>query len=219
MKCKLLLAAIAVLSVPIAPAQPAQNSEKIGAIVGTVRDSRGKGVPGARVLYFDDRPLGGRIPEVRSDVRGRFEIHSLDWDRYWLSACKEEIDVPCGLGYNDAHLTQVTLSPQAPSIAVTVPLGRQAGVINGKVRDAFSHKTINAIFKLKPSQFPDKIVMETSAPPTFHIFVPASTDYDLEISAPGYKIWTYADHNGSSMKLNLRPGSHRHLDVNLEPLQ
>jgi hypothetical protein len=216
---KSLLALIAMLCVPMGPAGSAQDQLKIGAIDGTVRDARGKTVAGAHVSYLDNRPLGGRVPEVRSDARGHFEIHSLDWGQYGLSACKEEIDVPCSLGFNAAHMKQVTLTPQVPSVTVMVQLGEKAGVITGTVRDALNGKPIAAIFTLRPSQLPDKVVLETSAPPTFHIFIPASKDYSLEVSAPGYKNWNYAQLKNALRPLQLRSGGHLHLDVKLEPLQ
>ena len=83
-------------------------------------------------------------------------------------------------------------------------------------RDANSGKPLAAGFMLRLLKDPNQ-GMSMSSPPAFRIFVAPSTDYSLEVSAPGYRDWSYAEHN-RSRPLRLAPRAHLHLDVQLEPL-
>jgi hypothetical protein len=182
-----------------------------GTVEGSVLNEHGQTVANAKVLLIDDRPLGGRIPEVLSNAQGYFEFRSLKLGKYALSACKEDDDVPCYPGFNAANLRQFLLTSQNPSAMVTVQLGEKAGVIYGTVRDSISGDPLPAIFMLRLSQYPDKY-QQTSSPSAFRIFVPGRTDYVLEVSARGYKTWS------TTAPLHLNPGIHRRIDIPLDRL-
>lgn len=194
--------------------------EDTGIIKGIVVDARGRRVAGAWVMIScGDRPLGGRIPGGLSDNHGHFEVGSLELTQCGVLACKEEDDIPCPPHGYIGHGIQVTLSANTPVRTVTVRLGERAPVVTGTVRDAVSGEPLNANFTVRALRYPDRgMSMSMSSPPTFRIFVTPSTDYVVEVSAPGYKIWSYSEHQSRPSPLRLAPHAHLHLDVRLEPL-
>jgi hypothetical protein len=193
----------------------AADQANMGSIEGTVIDERGNTVTGAWVSALGTRPLGGRIPGARTDDTGHFAIHSLEWDEYGLQACKEDDDVPCGPFFYRGETKQVRLTPQDPSVTAEIRLGLKGGAITWAVSDASTGKPVAGIFTFRPLQ-EHKAVVSGSFPPI--IFIPASIDFSLEVSAVGYKTWSYADQRYPTQPLRLAPGAHVHLDINLEPL-
>jgi hypothetical protein len=187
-----------------------------GSIEGTVVDARGRGVARAWVSALGTKPLGGRVPGVRSDKEGNFAIHSLDWDEYGVQACKEEDDVPCGPFFYRGETKQVRLSPQNPSATAEIRLGLKGGAINWTVRDASTGKPLAAEFMFRPLQHPERFV---SGYFEGTILIPASMDFSLEVSASGFKAWSYADQYDPPRPLRLGPGAHIRLDINLQPLR
>lgn len=186
-----------------------------GSIEGTVVDARGNSVAGAWVSASGTKPSAGRLPEARTDDRGHFTIHSLDWDEYGVQACKEEDDVPCGVFFYRGETKQVRLTPESPSATVELQLGLKGGAINWVVRDASTGKPVAARFTFRPLRDPMRFVSGYFSP---IIFIPASIDFSLEASADGYKTWSYADQHYPPQPLRLAPGAHIHLDIKLEPL-
>jgi hypothetical protein len=196
------------------------GQEFTGLITGIVIDAGGKPVAGAWVMVScGDRPLAGRIPGALSDDHGHFAVGSLELARCSVVACKEEDDIPCPPFSYVTHGIQVTLTAKAPLLTVKVRLGEKAPVITGTVRDATSGKPLAANFTVRSLKFPDRgMSMSMSSPPAFRIFITPSTNYSFEVSAPGYRDWSYADQQNSSRPLRLAPRAHLRLDVQLEPL-
>jgi hypothetical protein len=194
------------------------GQENTGSINGIVVDAQGKTVTGAWVtIICGNRPLGGRIPGALSDERGHFEVDSLELGRRGVSACKEDDDVACPPFFIVAHSIQVTLTAKVPFRTVKIHLGDKGSVITGMVKDAISRKPLAASFTLRPLRFPDR-PMSMSSPAAFRIFIVPSTDYGFEVSAPGYKNWSFAEQYNPSRPLRLAPGAHLNLDVQLEPI-
>jgi len=211
------LGALFCLGVVAMPCLTLAGQEFTGSINGIVIDARGQSVAGAWVsVSCGNRPLGGRIPGAFSDERGHFVVDSLELDECTVTACKEEEYVPCSPLISITHGIQVTLTAKDPFATVKVRLGEKGTVIIGMVRDANSGKPLAAGFMLRLLKDPNQ-GMSMSSPPAFRIFVAPSTDYSLEVSAPGYRDWSYAEHN-RSRPLRLAPRAHLHLDVQLEPL-
>jgi hypothetical protein len=188
----------------------------MGSIEGTVTDGQGRIVAGAWVSALGTRPLGGRVPEARTDNKGHFAIHSLEWDEYGLRACKEDDYVPCGFFYRGEAM-QVKLTPESPSVTAEVRLGLKGGAINWIVRDASTGKSVLASFTFRPLQDPMRVV-SGAWPSSFRISIPASVDFSLEVSAAGYKTWSYAEQHHPPLPLRLAPGAHMLLDIKLEPI-
>lgn len=120
-------------------------------IKGIVTDQSGAPVSGATVhavpqgLVLDDiSPLS-----VETDRNGRFDFRGhLELESYKLYARKDADDYPDPLDvfYADSktEVTQVELTASHPSAAVTVKLGEQAGVVEGRVINAETGAVVNA---------------------------------------------------------------------------
>jgi hypothetical protein len=194
------------------------GEETTGLINGVVINARGNFVAGAWVMVScGDGPLGGRIPGTFTDDRGHFAVGSLKLAQCSVTACKKQDDVPCPLFTIVTHPLQVKLTAKIPFVTVKVQLGERGTVITGTVRDAITGEALAAIFVLRPLKFPDRAMLMPSHA-SFRIFIAPSTDYNLEVSVPGYKDWFYADHHNRPGPLRLTPHAHLNLDVKLKPL-
>jgi hypothetical protein len=194
------------------------GQEITGLITGVVVDARGKSVAGAWVMVScGERPLSGRIPGAFTNDRGHFAVGSLELAQCNVIVCRKQGDVPCPLFSIVSHPLQVMLTAKVPFVTVKVQLGEKGIVITGTVRDAITGEALAAIFVLRPLESPDQ-AMSMSSHARFCIFVAPSTDYSLEVSVPGYKDWSYADHHNRPGPLRLAPRAHLHLDVQLERL-
>lgn len=191
-----------------------------GIIKGIVVNARGIPVAGAWVMVScGNRPLGGRIPGALSDDRGHFAVDSLELAQCSVVACKEDDYIPCPPFAYITHGIQVTLTAKAPLLTVKVRLGEKAPVITGTVRDAIDGKPLDANFTVRSLKFPVRgMSMSMSSPSTFRIFITPSTDYILEVSARGYRDWSYAEQHNPPRPLRLARGAHLLLDVQLIPL-
>jgi hypothetical protein len=213
------LAALFCLGVVAMPCLTLAGQEFTGTIDGFVIDARGKPVAGVWVtVSCGDRPIQGRMPGALSDDRGHFAVGSLELGQCGVFACKEEEYVPCSpFAFVTHHPLQVLLTTKVPIVMVKVRLGEKGALISGMVRDATNGEAVDPIFVLRPLKFPDaRMSMSSSA--AVHIFIIPSTDYSFEVSAPGYKDWSYVDHHNSHGPLRLAPRAHLHVDVQLEPL-
>jgi hypothetical protein len=210
-------AALLCIGVGAMPRHISAGQEFTGSINGIVIDAQGKPVVRAWVsISCGNRPLGGRIPGAFSDEQGHFAVDSLELDKCTVTACKEEEYVPCSPLVSFNHGIQVTLTARVPFATVKVRLGEKGTVITGMVRDATNGKHLAADFNLHLLEFPNQ-GMSMSSPANFRIFITPSRGYSLEVSAPGYRDWSYSEHN-QSRPLRLAPRAHLHLDVQLEPL-
>jgi hypothetical protein len=141
----------------------------------------------------------------------------LDWDEYSVQACKEEKYVPCGPFFYRGETKQVSLAPDNPSVTVEIRLGLKGARIDWIVRDASTGKPVAARFTFRPLTAPERFV-SGSFQPGAPILIPALTDFSLEVSADGYKTWSYADEHDPPQPLRLTPGADKRLDIKLQPL-
>ena len=134
-----LIAASATLLAQPPAKQPATQ------ISGTVIDQNGSPVSSATVYAVPQGPVLDDINprSVKTDSVGRFAFRgTLDYGSYKLYAQNDTEGYlnPQDAFYADSEDPQlkVTLSPKHPSSTVTMKLGKQAGLISGKVFDVDS---------------------------------------------------------------------------------
>lgn len=206
---RLLITVILVL--PLSYIIAAQDT---GAIRGTVVDEKGVALRKAKV---NARPISGGPSKsiqhyVETDKEGHFLIDRLRWGTYGVFAMEEESgypDMSASLYSNDVFPT-VTITPSSPVAELRISLGPRAGIVTGSVTNAATGAPLNSSLKLIRAVAPNKW-LSTSAPPSYRILLPPSTDVLLEASAPGFKTWTLP------RPLSLQPGAELHLDIALEP--
>ena len=185
-----------------------------GAVSGIVLDEGGLPVVGAKVYAA---PIDGRLPEkllryVVTDSGGHFLIEGLNWGKYGVYTMKEESGYP-DMGasfYSNNVYPSATLSLDSPAPDLRIRLGPKAGLLNGSVTNAANGAPLPATFKLSLSDSPSRWV-GTSLPSNYRVLLPASTDVHIEVTVPGFELWTYP------IPIRLDPGSEMHLDIKLHP--
>lgn len=186
-----------------------------GSIRGSVVDEKNVPVGKAKVnaSAMNGQPTTSFVRYVHTDAQGYFLIDRLEWGKYGVFAMKEEAGYPdsgVSLYSNDVFPT-ITISPAAPAGEVQIHLGPKAGILTGVVTNVRNGAPLSAGFKLSRAASPDKW-LSTSLPPNYRLLVPSSTDVLLEVSAPGFRTWTFRN------PLRLTAGTEMRLDMSLEPL-
>jgi hypothetical protein len=144
-----------------------------------------------------------------------FELIPWNWINAACTPVRKMFSFPVPSNVNPP--LQVTLTAKDPSMTVKVKLWGKGTVITGMVRDAINGEPLAASFTLRPLRFPDRPMLMGS-PAAFRIFIAPATDYSLEVSAPGYKNWSFSKQHNPSKPLRLARGAHLNLDVQLEPI-
>lgn len=208
-----------------------QGHDSVGTVRVTVLDGRDLPVRGAKVtaLPITKCVLGYAPPECFADSAGGCTLTlSYGGDcggKYGISASKEDDDYPLlyfsfyAAADSTLKQTEVTLSKGHPSEAVTVHLGRRAGVLVGTVADAVTGKPLNANVAFRWVSDP-KISLSGSglANAHFRILVPSNTPVTMVVSLKGYEDWAYSMGRGALWNaIILRPGEELTLDIRLRP--
>lgn len=203
--------ALAVYLLVVAAARPQTD----GTISGTVMDERGAPVAKAKVNAdpTDGRPRASLVRSVETDENGHFLIDRLSWGSYRVFAQKEDAGYPNmnWSFYSDDIYRTVEISANAPKTEVRIQLGPRGGILTGSIRNALTGAPLGATFKLARTTSPNKWISPGVAS-DYRVLLPSSTDVVLEVSAPGFKTWTFPS------PLNLQPGAEMHLDIALEPV-
>lgn len=189
-----------------------------GTITGTVVDDAGKPVAGAKVHIAEKKLVVHRLIRFyETDDGGRFHIADVPWGTYVVMAGKEDASYPDLIFsfYNNLALPNVTLAEDFRSVDVIVKIGPKAGVLDLEpVTDSITGKEIrSASVTLRRSENPDLFLSASAT--QGHIFVPASTNVIVEITAEGYKPWPPA--GTAEGKLFLKPEEVKKLRVVLQP--
>lgn len=191
---------------------------------GIVVDERGSPVASAEVLATGTIVRGagtGVLQYHQTDMDGRFIIQNLPWDKYRVSAKKEDEGYPgplFGLYPAQSQFIQlVTLQPVSPIAHLTVHLPPKGGAIESiSVVDAVTGREMNtAAITLRRAEEP-AIFVETSTM-LKPILVPSNTDVSIEISAPGYKPWPGKGEVMKAARIRLSPEQGVNLQVKLAP--
>jgi hypothetical protein len=195
----------------------AQVALSQGVIRGKVIDENGVPLVGAQVhAELHGVPMGKAIRYVQSNGDGSFVIDRLDFGTFDVNGGKEQDGYPQSDWslYADKALATVTISLERPTADVVLRLGPKAATLVGAVRDQVTGKPMNSAFLIRRSE---NRWVSTSAPPDFHFLIPSDTPIDVEVSAPGYKTWRYADEFGGGSPLQLQSATEKRLEVELTP--
>jgi hypothetical protein len=193
----------------------AGGAQLTGKIVGTVQDEKGAALPGAKVnaLPLDGRPQGAGIRYVETDAGGRFVIDRLPWGKYSVFAMKQEAgypDMEPSFYSAGTKIPVAVITPAAPVAAVSIQFGPRAAIVSGTVSDSATGAPINAFFALVRTRNKEDW-LSISAPSSYRLLVPALTDIEFSVTAPGYEKWT------SPSPINMQSGQELHLNVELAP--
>jgi len=156
------------------------------------------------------------IRYVKTDGDGSFVIDRLDFGTFDVNVGKEQDGYPqsdWSLYANNAAAT-VTISLEKPTADVILKIGPKAATLVGAVRDEVTGKPLNSTFLIRRSE---NRWVSTSAPPDFHFLIPPDTPIGVEVSAPGYKTWRYADEFGGGSPLQLQSAGEKRLEIELTP--
>jgi hypothetical protein len=199
------------LCLGLAPTMRCQTS---GSIRGTVVDERGSVLSGAIVGVY---PISGPtqhsiVREAETDAAGRFSLDRLDWGKYNVCARKEDLDYPNTFFtfYGDRAPNEASLTPASPTADVKIRVGPKAAILIGSVTNSGNGAPVNATFKLVRTASPGDW-FSTSAPSSYRLLLPPSTDVLLEVTAPGFQTWS------PGHPLRLQSGAELRLDVALQP--
>jgi len=193
-----------------------QSQTGDGGITGTVIDDQTQApIAGAYIMAVET--LNQNInnpPSAKTDSEGRFEITGLELHEYHVYASKTQDGYPnADPAYSDENQGTVMLTPDRPSASTVIRL-RKAGILIVDVRDAMTGKPVSAHYKLSVAR-----KWEVSGELLDPLLIHPLTDVMLEVSAKGYKTWSYSDPSNPARPLPLRldPGEQRSLKVELEP--
>jgi uncharacterized surface anchored protein len=194
-----------------------------GLIRGTVLDETGAPVANAYVAI--DTMSDGKVASTLNaytDSTGQFVFDGLALGDYRVSAQKEDEGYlttrPNVFEHNPPLL--VSLTADDPAATATVHFSARGAVITGRIRDSQTGAPIAAQFTLKPENGDGLLGTGANGKDRFALSVPANAGFTIEISAAGYKTWTYTDssHPGKAAVLRLESGSKLDWDIQLDPL-
>ena len=198
-----------------------QVSKHKGTIRGTVLDHTGKPVAAAIVKATYSGSFDGIVPKAKTDTSGRFVIEHLPSGAYFVTASKEEDDYPDEsnafyTGLNGCPET-VVLDANHRQQSVTVHLGRKAGAIVGKVADAESGEPVEPCVEFRRKDNPSIAWSGAGLlKSTFHLLVPADTDFTMVVWQRGYEPWFYRDDSGGA-SLRVDSGKQLKLEIQMKP--
>jgi hypothetical protein len=210
---------------------PQQQPEEkhTGVISGTVVNQRGEPVADVTVrLHPTDRPSGAIARSDQTDPEGKFWFGRLAWGKYAVCARKEadgyrEI---CNSIFTPDIGTIVTLSPQAPIARVQVTIGPKAGTLIGTITDAMTGLPVYPITDALAgvSQYAVLRIrlladngryFDQAIGRQFTALIPPDADLELEVRAPGYRLWRFSAHSGKPFRM--KSGEKRLLRIQLPP--
>ncbi len=217
-----------ILVVVLCMGNPQDPSPQWGRIQGTVVDSQGTAVAGARVYATNiDRPLPSRARYFMSDEDGGFVIERVHPGRNLAVAFKENE------GYPDKIFSFFSLGDESDPPIVTVEagkivegirlnLGEKAGKLKVYVYDQTSARPIEN-FRVRVSRAEDAEVTlqnsivrgSTDQSGQVTQLVPAPMGYRVNVSAEHYHDGHFVDDNTDV--IFMEPGETREVSVGLVP--
>src|SRR5262249_10538441 len=157
---------------------------------------------GARVDAEQQQTLGGVAGRyyINADENGQFQITNLPLANYNLYVSKED------RGYPDLHFSlydtqfgTAELSNSQPTAAVVLKTEPRAGLVNTNVVDANTGAPVVATFTIRRAEDTGRGLSTSD----HRLMLPPGKDVTLQITAEGYKPWTYVDSSNPSQPLPL----------------
>jgi hypothetical protein len=198
------------------------NEQKMlpeGRVTGTVLDEFSQPINKANVctvIYLPSKSDARCF--AYTDKTGQFQIDHVPMGTYGVVASK--IDD----GYTDfgtAPVQKVTITPEEPLANVMLKLGPRAGILIPLVKDKVTGKLVPDFFLNWRVDVPGGTWTGASgfSQWTTRTSIPAGKDVSLQVSAPGYQTWVYANPSNQSRPsyLRLESGERKSLNVELEP--
>lgn len=194
MRLRIVLAGLALSLLGVVPRHPADTS--LGSVRGTVLDPSGAAIPGAKVY---DEPMGtvriGKDHFTLSDEAGRFFLEDVPVGKTMVIATKTEA------GYPDSRYAVYTSDEVLPVVEVqaghttgpvVVRLPSKGGVHTGRIIDARSQLPLpgSRITLSRGDHEGWFVETDPEANGSFAFIIP-SKPFHMQVSAPGYKSWTY----------------------------
>ena len=213
--------ALLILSV-IAQGQTARQMTAGGQITGTVMDQHGRPLQTIAVHAFREETRM-YMPTVVTDKAGRFTVDDLEPGTYELFGENEAADYPnTALSfYSKEEPTPIALA-RGESAKLTLVLGPRAGVISGTVVDRSTGKPVgcaHAIHFIVTNVYDPEDSIEFMGPAHFRWLIAPKTEYTMEVTAEGYKTWSYGNPLDLSgpLPLQVDSGKERELTIELDP--
>lgn len=191
-----------------------------GVITGTVLDDRGNPV-GAAKVHITERGafVVHRILQYHeTDADGHFRIPHVQWGTYFVLAGKEDAGYPDpeATFYSNNVAPTVTVTDEFPTDDITIRLGPKAGLLDiAPVTDNLTGKEIRSA-SITLRRVDNAQLFITTSTTVGHVLVPADTNVEMSITAPGYKSWPSPDLTAEG-KIFLLPEQTRKVEIRLDP--
>jgi hypothetical protein len=186
--------------------------------MGIVLDHAGKPVAAAVVKATFTGSFDGIVPSAETDSSGRFAIKHLSFGEYFVTASKEQDNYPDESNgfYTGLHAspTTVVLDVNHVRQTATVHLGTKAAVISGRVVDAQTGEPVEPCVEFRRKDNPS-ITWSGSGllKSSFHLLVPANTEFSMVVWQRGYEPWFYRHDPGGAL---LRVDSEKPLTLEIQ---
>jgi hypothetical protein len=190
-----------------------------GLISGQILSQDGKPVAKVRVMaHLSDGRISMLVDRwADSDENGGFTIDGLPFGLYTLLAQKLG-DYPLlpECMYESMKTPKLTLTPTEPFAQATVRLPPRASILTGHISSATTGQPIELATMRVMARSNGKCWLETTVRTSYKLSIPSNIDFDLGVSAAGYRAWSYSDSFGGAM-LHAESQEGIVVDVRLKP--
>jgi hypothetical protein len=191
----------------------------LGSIEGVVVDADNAPVAGVTVYPFSGPAGTGVGHGAITNADGRFRIEQMVPGTYKLSAFKPEdgyADTSAAFYAQPDHpLPTVTVSSATQNGDLSIQLGERCGILHIEVADAVTHRPITSAALVLRQRNTGGASMQGDKSFPGDFLVPP-VDLSVSVHQAGYTGWKFSEEGRDY--LTLRPGEHRSLRAELQPL-
>jgi hypothetical protein len=199
-----------------------QNQEERVSLAGHVYNSNGAPLAGARVFLFPlEAAVEGPLPAAATGEDGSYHLTSPAFGKTRICASLERLGYPDTRGKLFAsptdHFPEVVLARGAELENVDIHLGPPDGLIEGTVIDKNTGAIVPfARITLRWPQEPSVFMSAGISSGGHFQYALPNRPISIEITAPGYRPWTYSDPSSHAHFIQLRSTDHPSLKIELE---